>query len=296
MRLGLSMAVVLFTLICALLASDAGSAPVQRLRGVYHPSAVKGQTIELEIPAPPNAPRMTFKMQRKEQMVDPEPPFRFSIPTSDLRPANYKWHSSAAGIGCCDSQGGGGAIQIYPLPRVRAPKVSALVVAGTAHLVGLVVSRVAPNRVVRAWSFPRDTETGLRSLPLQLRSQHGASARGPDRRKPRSELIQPPRDHTVGDHPRAVAARLGGQLQLARQRVEATLHGALAEMQLLGYLAPGGGAAGEGFTPPVRGHEGSRDRPLVVRQLDRDRRPRRRSRGFRQLQLEPEGADLDDVP
>jgi hypothetical protein len=174
MRLSLSIAVGLTTLVCALLASDAGSAPLGP-GATYHPSAVKGQTIELEISAPPNAPRMTLKMQQKEAMVDLEPPFRFSISTADLRPAaKYKWHSSASGTGCCDSQGGGGAIQIYPLPRVRAPKVSALVVAGTARVVGLVVSRVARGRAVRAWSFPRHTENGLLELPLQLRQRRGA--------------------------------------------------------------------------------------------------------------------------
>lgn len=152
-------------------AASGNSTPKHR----FHPSAVKGQAVEIEISAPPDAPKMTFKLQHSEQMVDTEPPFRFAVSTKDLRPAKrYTWHSDASGVGCCDGQSNGGAIQIYPLPRIRAPKVSALVVAGTAHVVGLVVSRVGPNRVVRAWSFPRNTETGLRSLPLRLRQKHSA--------------------------------------------------------------------------------------------------------------------------
>jgi hypothetical protein len=143
------------------------------VRGAYHPSAVKGQTIELEISAPPAAPEMTFQLQHGTEMLDSEPPFRFTISTGNLKPAQYKWHSEAAGTGCCDFQANGGTITIYSLPRVRAPRVSALVIAGTAHVVGLVVSRVAPGRAVRAWSFPRDTRTGLRRLPLRLRHKNG---------------------------------------------------------------------------------------------------------------------------
>lgn len=175
-RFGLASALLALTaVICALPSSEAGGAPSGEIeRGGYHPSAVKGQTIELEVVAPPNATKMSFKMQQKEQMIDTEPPFRFSITTDDLRPAHYGWHSSATGTGCCDGQSTGGSIQIYPLPRLRAPKISALVLAGTAKVVGLVVSRVAPGKIVRAWSFPRTSSTGLIALPLQLRQKHSA--------------------------------------------------------------------------------------------------------------------------
>lgn len=167
-RISLSIATGLAGLTCALLAGSAGSAP---LSPVYHPYAVKGQTIELEIPAPSYATKMSFNMQKlDETLTDLEAPFRFSIPTAGFRPANYRWGSRAYGPGCCESQGTGGAIQIYPLPRIRGPKVSALVVAGTTRLAGLVVSRVARNRTVRAWSFPK-TGNGLRKLPLQLRQK-----------------------------------------------------------------------------------------------------------------------------
>jgi hypothetical protein len=155
-------------------AAAGGSLSAAPGKSPFHPSAVKGQTIEIEISAPPTAAKMAFKMQQREEMIDDEPPFRFSISTDDLRPAKkYLWKSNAFGQGCCDAQSNGGAIQIYPLPRVRAPKVSALVVAGTARVVGLVVSGVGVNRAVRAWSFPRRTETGLLRLPLRLRQKHG---------------------------------------------------------------------------------------------------------------------------
>jgi hypothetical protein len=174
-RLRLPLAIGIASLTWGLLAGDAGSTPRELLVATFHPSAVKGQTIELEILAPPAMTEMAFKMQGKKQMADTDPPFRFSIPTSDLRPAHYKWHSYASAATCCEASSAGGAIQIYPLPRVRAPKVSALVVAGTAHLVGLVVSRVAQDRVVRAWSFPRFSAEGeVLSLPLQLRYRHRA--------------------------------------------------------------------------------------------------------------------------
>lgn len=160
--------------VVALQIAGAGETSVGAVRGAYHPSAVRGQTIELEISAPATASRMTLRMQHMEDMTDPEPPFRFSIPTKGLKPAPYKWKSEAAATGCCDFQTNGGSIQIYSLPQVRAPRVSALVVAGTARVVGLVVSRVAPGRVVRAWSFPRDSKTGVRSLPLSLRHKNAA--------------------------------------------------------------------------------------------------------------------------
>ncbi len=171
-RLGMAIAVVTAAVLLQIVGVDRTAAGA--VRGAFHPSAVRGQTIELEISAPPTAARMTLHLQKMEKMIDLEPPFRFSIPTGDLKPGPYKWKSEAAMAGCCGFQMNGGGIQIYRLPQVRAPRVSALVVAGTAQVVGLVVSRVAPGRVVRAWSFPRDSNTGVRSLPLRLRQKNTA--------------------------------------------------------------------------------------------------------------------------
>jgi len=138
----------------------------------YHPSAVKGQTIVLVIPAPEEFPEMTLKMQARPSMLSFQP-FLFTLFTYDLRPARYKWHSLAHQRQCCKSQSNGGSIRIYPLPKVRAPKVSALVLAGTAHVVGLVVSKVARNRVVRAWSVSEPKSEGeVFSIPLKLKRRH----------------------------------------------------------------------------------------------------------------------------
>ncbi len=141
---------------------------------VYHPSAVKGQTVELEMLAPPNIQSMGFYLRGQEQIIDHEPPFRFMVPTADLDTRKYRWGTGGKGMTCCDGQNNGGSLQIYPLPKVRAFKVSALIVAGTARVAGLVIAKVARNRVVRAWSYSASQrENGYFSLPLKLRRAKG---------------------------------------------------------------------------------------------------------------------------
>jgi hypothetical protein len=172
-RLGVWVVAGLGILCTMPVSGEAGGIPPGQNTPPYHPSAVKGQTIALSISAPPEFRRMSFKMQGLPAMLDTEAPFGFTILTHKLQPAHYIWHSSAYEQNCCNFQGNGGSIQIYPLPKVRSPKLSALVVAGTAKVVGLVVSREAKNRVVRAWSFSRPkTEDSIFRIPLRLQRRH----------------------------------------------------------------------------------------------------------------------------
>lgn len=173
-RLATSALVFLIALLAGLVTTEADSAADNTDIAIYHPSAVKGQTIELEILAPAQARKMDFYMGSQESLTDTEPPFRFVIPTADLDTKKYRWTSSATGTGCCDGQNNGGSIQIYPLPKVRTFKASALVVAGTARVTGLVLSRVVRSRVVRAWGISRaGAGSGYFSLPLKLRRKQG---------------------------------------------------------------------------------------------------------------------------
>ena len=81
---------------------------------------------------------------------------------------------------------------------------------------------------------------------------------------------------------------LAGDVELGAERVEAALGGALADMQLLGDLGPGGGAAGEGALAAVGGDQGGGRRPLLVGERDRGlagrgRRPRPARAGSRRF-------------
>src|SRR6185312_6455738 len=70
-------------------------------------------------------------------------------------------------------------------------------------------------------------------------------------------------DHAGGDLARAVAAGVAGDAELGGEGVEATLGGALADLQRLGDLGPGGGTAGEGALAAVGRGQGRRGRPLL---------------------------------
>ena len=78
-----------------------------------------------------------------------------------------------------------------------------------------------------------------------------------------AELDDPGRDQA-----RPLAAGLAGDVELRGQGVEAALGGALADVQCLGDLRPGGGAAGEGALAAVGGDQGGRGRPLLLGQRD----------------------------
>ena len=73
-------------------------------------------------------------------------------------------------------------------------------------------------------------------------------------------------DHAGGDLARAVAAGVAGDVELRRQGVESALRGALGDVQLLGDLGPGRGAAGEGALAAVGGDQRRRGRPLLLAQ------------------------------
>lgn len=174
-RLGIGGATCLAIVGYALTMNEATDASLRQNASPYHPSAVKGQTILLEIPAPEEFTEMTLQIPPGPPTPALAKPFSFPLYTYELKPGHYKWHSVAYQKQCCNTQSNSGSIQIYPLPKVRAPKVSALVLAGTPHVVGLVVSKVARDRVVRAWSIagPR-SEGEILSVPLQLKRRHGS--------------------------------------------------------------------------------------------------------------------------
>jgi hypothetical protein len=169
------MVACLVIMLSALLVNDAdGVTGGPRPRPLqYHAYAVKGQTIELEVLIP-GAQSVLFQVAGK-QISDFDPPFNLLLATTDVPPGQYLWHTAYMPVGgCCNLGGPDGSIRIYPLPKVRAFKASALVVAGTAHVVGLVVSKVAENRTVRAWGFQPKSKEGVFPLPMRLRRERGS--------------------------------------------------------------------------------------------------------------------------
>jgi hypothetical protein len=175
LSLGVSASACLAFLVSVLIVSDASGAKSDPGIVAYHPSAIKGQTIELEVSLP-GVQKLVLEIAGKPEMYDYEPPFIFQLHTKGLWPGRHDWRASAFQSVCCVYSGATGSIQIYPLPRVRAFKVSALVFAGTADVVGLVVAGVTKKQVVRAWSsVGAKTEDNAFSLPLRLRQRHGAT-------------------------------------------------------------------------------------------------------------------------
>ncbi len=86
-------------------------------------------------------------------------------------------------------------------------------------------------------------------------------------------------DHARGDQAGAFAAGVAGDVEPGGERVEAALCGALADVERLGELGPGGGTTGEGALAAVGRHERRRGCSLLLVECDRglargDGRPR----------------------
>jgi len=135
----------------------------------YHPSAVRGQAIELEVQIP-GVQHVEFEIDGMlEKLFDHEAPFNFLIDTAGLQKGKHEWQAGAYQEGCCVYGSTAGSIQIYPLPKVRAPVLAALPVPGEPRVRGLVVSKVARNLTVRAWALHGGPG---HSTPLPLRLVH----------------------------------------------------------------------------------------------------------------------------
>ena len=102
---------------------------------------------------------------------------------------------------------------------------------------------------------------GHAALAVYVRAQRACSA------------VEAELDHAGGDQAGALAAGVAGDVELGGEGVEAALGGALADVERLGDLGPGGGAAGEGALAAVGGDQGRGGRPLLLA----ERRPTARA-------------------
>jgi hypothetical protein len=167
----MSTVVCLAIAISALAVGDGAGAAPQPNVSQYHPAAVRGQPIELEVQIP-EVEHVRFQMDGMlETLFDHAAPFNFLIPTADLKKGKHSWGARAYDDSCCVYGSTAGSIQIYPLPKVRAPVIAPRMSAG-GILSGLVVAKVARGLTVRAWaSSPRSSAESV-DLPLRLRHRH----------------------------------------------------------------------------------------------------------------------------
>jgi hypothetical protein len=145
---------------------------------------VRGQLVEL-IAHPPAGTETVRFFFAGEHKVDISPPFRVLYETGDLSPRTYNWSAFANdGDGPMQALEVRGTARVHPLPVVPDFVVSALVVAGTPQVVGIVVSNVAPRLAVQAWAFDQASAENMKRVPLRLSrttrsSQTFRLARGP---------------------------------------------------------------------------------------------------------------------
>lgn len=157
--------------ISALAVGDAAGAVPRSHVSQYHPAAVRGQPIELEVQIP-GVEHVRFHIDGMlENLFDHEAPFSFLVPTAGLEKGKHDWGATAYDDSCCVYGSTAGSIQIYPLPKVRAPVVEARMSVDGSRVSGLVVSKVARGLAVRAWASGRGS-AGSIDLPLRLRHRH----------------------------------------------------------------------------------------------------------------------------
>lgn len=167
----MSAVVCLAIAISASIVGNASGAAPEESAPQYHPSAVRGQPIELEVQVP-GVEHLRFQIDGMlENLFDHEAPFNFLVTTADLEKGKHSWSAVSYSDRCCVYGSTAGSIEIHPLPKVRAPVIAARMSAGGSRLTGLVVSKVARGLTVRAWASGRGSAESI-DLPLHLRHRH----------------------------------------------------------------------------------------------------------------------------